>query len=201
MVRYAYICSQILQIYRAMDSIRFPIKPRQLISRIPNCRVMSFQKFAEINKCCLNDVIQICESKTGCTHYDTAKDRYLILLNESSSDNNVPGRKIWTEGHEYGHVQLGHLPIAAVPQLAENGFNNLSAAEFEAEADYFASMLLCPMPICQLLDIRSPQDIHEIFGLSYEASENRYNAYQKWVRSHRKTAWENDMKKLYITHR
>lgn len=184
-----------------MDSIRFPIKPRQLISRIPNCRVMSFQKFAEINKCCLNDVIQICESKTGCTHYDTAKDRYLILLNESSSDNNVPGRKIWTEGHEYGHVQLGHLPIAAVPQLAENSFSNLQVPEFEAEADYFASILLCPMPICQLLNVQSPQDIQRIFGLSGEASEIRYNAYEKWNRGHRKTAWENDMKKIFLNRR
>ncbi len=198
MIRYAYICSQILQIYRTMDKIRFPITPRSLIAQVPNCRVMSYQKFAEINNCKLDDVIQICESKTGCTHYDTTKNRYLILLNESSSGNNVPGRKIWTEGHEYGHVKLGHLPIAAVPQLAENGFNNLSMDEFEAEADYFASMLLCPMPICQLLNISSPQDIHNIFGLSYEASDIRYNAYEKWLRSHRKTAWENDMKRLYI---
>jgi hypothetical protein len=116
MIRYAYICSQILQIYRTMDKIRFPITPRSLIAQVPNCRVMSYQKFAEINNCKLDDVIQICESKTGCTHYDTTKNRYLILLNESSSGNNVPGRKIWTEGHESVMLSLPK-PIAPFRNL------------------------------------------------------------------------------------
>lgn len=199
MIRYAYIYAQVLQLYRSMNTIQFPITPRSFISQIQNCRVLSYEKFAEINNCNLRDVVQICESKTGCTHYDIAKDRYLILLNESSEDNNVPGRRIWTEGHELGHVQLGHLPLAAVPLLSENSFNNLQVPEFEAEADFFSSTLLCPMPICQVLDVRSSMDIQRIFGLSDEASENRFNAYLKWSRGHRKTVWENDMKRLFAS--
>ena len=52
------------------------------------------------------------------------------------------------------------------------------------------------MPLYEQLHIQSASDIQDVFGLSYEASNVRWNEYIKWKRSHRKTAWENDMKRL-----
>lgn len=85
--------------------------------------------------------------------------------------------------------------------LAENGFNNLTAPEFESEADQFAATLLCPMPLYEILRIESPSDIKRVFGLSKEASEHRWSEYVKWTRYHRKTAWENDMRRVYLQKR
>ena len=48
-----------------------------------------------------------------------------------------------------------------------------------------------------MLNIRSAQDIQRVFGLSCEASDVRWREYLKWKRTRRKTAWENDMKRLY----
>lgn len=197
MIRYTYICHQVLQIYKELDRIVFPIEPYELIRKIHNCRTMTYQKFAEINDCEIQDVILMCESKSGCTHYDVANDRYLVLWNEDSAGNNVEGRRRWTKAHELGHVVLEHLPTVAEPMLAENGFNNLTQPRFESEADYFAATLLCPIPLFSLLQILSPTDIQRVFGLSAEASCNRWNEYQKWIRYRKKTAWENDMRRLY----
>ena len=144
----------------------------------------------------MKDVFLLCESESGCTNYDVASDRYLVLFNSSTENNNVLGRIRWTLAHELGHVTLKHLPYIAEPSIAENNFNNLTHPELENEADYFAALLLCPMPLYEQLHIQSAQDVQRVFGLSWEASDVRWREYFKWKRSHRKTAWENDMRRL-----
>lgn len=79
MIRYPYIYNQVLQVYRGMDSISFPICTYDILAQLPNCRALTYQEFATINQCTVRDVIILCESKSGCTHYDIANDRYLIL--------------------------------------------------------------------------------------------------------------------------
>lgn len=162
-----------------------------------NCKLMTYKTFSEINHCSLQEVFLLCESQSGCTHYDVSNDRYLVLFNSSTANNNVIGRIRWTLAHEFGHVVLNHLPYIAEPLIAEHNFNNLSNPELEAEADYFAAAFLCPMPLFDQLHIQSASDIQNTFGLSYEASEVRWKEYIKWKRNHRKTAWENDLKRIY----
>lgn len=197
MIRYAYICNQILQIYRSLDGLSFPLDPRKPFQLMNNCKLMTYKTFSEINHCSLQEVFLLCESQSGCTYYDVSNDRYLVLFNSSTANNNVIGRIRWTLAHELGHVVLNHLPYIAEPLIAEHNFNNLSNPELEAEADYFAAAFLCPMPLFDQLHIQSASDIQNTFGLSYEASEVRWKEYIKWKRNHRKTAWENDLKKIY----
>ena len=158
---------------------------------------MTYNKFAKLNDCTFEEVAAICESDSGCTHYDTVNNRYLVLFNSSSRNHNVVGRIRWTLAHELGHVILNHLPYLAEPRIAENNFNNLTHPELESEADYFAATLLCPMPLFETLNVRTVLDIKEVFGLSTDASEVRMRDYIRWKRTHRKTAWENDLKQLY----
>ena len=197
MIRYAYINNQVLNIYYNMQQICFPINIHKVIELIPNCRYMSYQKFAQVNGCTINDVIQICESQSGCTQYDVLNNRYLILCNQSTKNNNNIGRQRWTCSHEIGHIICKHLDISAYNMLSENGFIKDYNPEFEAEADYFAATLLSPFPLFKLLNIRSKVDIQNIFGLSCKASDYRYNQYIKWCNNRIKTSWENDMIKIY----
>ena len=197
MIRYAYICNQILQIYRNLDGLSFPLDPRKPFQLMDNCKLMTYKTFSEINRCSLQEVFLLCESQSGCTHDDVSKNRYLVLFNSSTANNNVLGRIRWTLAHELGHVVLNHLPYIAEPLIAEHNFNNLSNPELEAEADYFAAAFLCPMPLFDILGVKSAKDIEITFGLSHEASECRWNDYVKWKRNHRKTAWENDLKRIY----
>ena len=47
MIRYPFIYNQVLQIYRDMEQIRFPIEPDNIISRFSNCRIRTYQQFAQ----------------------------------------------------------------------------------------------------------------------------------------------------------
>ena len=180
-----------------LPQITFPLDVQEVIKLIPNCRYMSYQKFAKINNCSINDVIQMCESKSGCTHYDISQNRYLILCNQSTQDNNNFGRQLWTCSHEIGHILCKHHSASAYSKLSENSFMCAENPEFENEADYFAATILSPFPLYEYLNVQSPLDVQNVFGLSAEASLYRYKEYLKWKQYHRKTAWENDIVKLY----
>lgn len=197
MIRYAFINNQVLNIYLQMPKIKFPLDIQSVIDYLPNCRYMSYQKFAEINNCSIEEVIQICESKSGCTHYDIMQNRYLILCNHSTDDNNNLGRQRWTCGHEIGHIICNHLTISAYEKLSENSLLQISDPTYESEADYFAATILAPFPLFKVLDIRSKKDVQRVFGLSNEASAYRYEQYVKWLSTRIKTAWENNMIRNY----
>lgn len=198
MIRYTYINNLVLSIYNTLPVIQFPIDVKEVIKYIPNCRYMSYQQFAEVNHCSISDVIQICESKSGCTHYDILQDRYLILCNQSTQDNNNSGRQRWTCSHEIGHILCKHHSISAYEKLSENSLlPHTNNQYFEAEADYFAATLLAPFPLFSFFNIQSAIDIQNVFGLSCEASLYRFKQYIKWKNNHRKTAWENDMKHIF----
>lgn len=180
-----------------LPEIRFPLDVKEIIRYMPNCRYMSYQQFAKINNCSINDIIQICESKSGCTHYDIKNDRYLILCNQSTADNNNIGRQRWTCGHEIGHIVCNHHTMSAYEKLSENSLLKTTNPEYEVEADYFAATLLAPFPLYKLLNIKSAIDVQNTFGLSTEASLYRYKQYLKWLNTRVKTSWENDMIRLY----
>lgn len=191
MVRDIKIKALVFEIYSKMDRIIFPIEPGSLITDIPNCRIMTYSEFAQVNECSVREVIRLCESKSGATHYDTANDRYLILWNRDESGFAGVGRKRWTKAHELGHVILRHLPQAA------ERFGNLKQPEFEQEADRFAADLLCPSPLFDLLHIQSPVDIGFVFGLSNEASNYRWEEYQRSLRHVENKQWDSDMRWLF----
>ena len=197
MIRYTHINNLVLSLYTTMSSIKFPLNTKNVIDYIQNCKYLSYQDFAEINHCSLSDVIQLCESKSGCTHYDVKQNRYLILCNQSTANNNNSGRQRWTCGHEIGHVMCKHHVLSAYDKLSENSLLKISNPEYESEADYFASVLLAPFPLFKVFNIQNTLDIQSVFGLSAEASQYRLIEYQKWLNHHRKTAWENDILKIY----
>lgn len=195
MIRRIYINNLVLKLYSQLPRIKYPLDLNEVLSLIPNCKLMSYQKFADINHCSVNDVIALCQSKSGCTHYDVETNRYLILVNLAETSNY--GRRRWTIAHEIGHIVCGHHILSAVDKIAENSFAQINNQDYEIEADYFAVTLLSPLPLFKAFEIQSARDIQNTFGLSAEASDIRLKEYKIWLRNHRKTAWENDIVNMY----
>ena len=195
MIRRIYINNLVLKLYSQLPRIKYPLDLNEVLSLIPNCKLMSYQKFADINHCPVNDVITLCQSKSGCTHYDVETNRYLILVNLAETSNY--GRRRWTIAHEIGHIVCGHHILSAVDKIAENSFAQINNQDYEIEADYFAVTLLSPLPLFKAFEIQSARDIQNTFGLSAEASDIRLKEYKIWLRNHRKTAWENDIVNMY----
>lgn len=192
MIRYNFINNLVLQIYKKLPSISFPLNIDDVVGLFHNCRYMSYQEFAAINHCNIEDVIQLCESVSGSTHYDALRDRYLILCNHSKDYSNSTGRQLWTAFHEMGHILCKHHLVSE---------SVLNRADIEAEADYFAATMLAPFPLFCVLNIKSVRDLQIRFGLSIEASVIRYKYYLRWKQTHFKTAWENDMTNTYMLKR
>lgn len=202
MRRHIYIQNQVLQIYRKLDVVSFPLDIDAVIKRHKNVRILSYQEFAKATQCSVSDVIKMCQSETGCTHYEPEKDRYLILYND---DGCVPGRILWTKAHELGHIVLKHfadIRCAKYATFAEEHPNGVLCADktqIESEADAFASIVLCPFPMFKDLGVRTASDIGSTFGVSRQAAEISEVQYKEWLAHHRKTAWENDMRSLLYT--
>jgi Zn-dependent peptidase ImmA (M78 family) len=192
-VRKNHIEACVLEIYQHMSHVSFPIDPISIIKSCPNCKILTYQQIMESSQCDLQEIIELCQSSEGCTHYDIAQDKYLILWNDD--DMIVDGRKRWTQAHELGHVVLKHLLLIAHKLTNQS---NLSESEYETEADYFAAMLLCPTPACEVLHISSPSEIQKQFGLSRTAALNRWKDYQRGGQHHHKTAWHDDLERVIL---
>lgn len=196
MIRYRYIENQVYKIYFNLPKLSFPIQPKEVVKLIPNCRYMTYQQFADMNQCSLKFVRQICQSDSGCCHYDSTNDRYLIIYNDSYSFLNSLGRQRWTFAHEIGHIVLGHFSIAAQEQFAEDRYDPYYDNIFEHEADFFASTLLSPLALFPVLNIQTANDAKWRLGLSKTASENRFHAYERWQNRYH-NVFDREIVKLY----
>lgn len=197
--RYTHVQFQVLRLFQTIpgELMKFPLNINAIIKTIYNCRAVSYETFAKDFNKSINDVIALCSSVSGCTHYERKTGRYLILYNSSVEHYNVAGRRLWTLGHELGHVVLAHPLIVQGQPLSENTFSIKHNPIVEAEADYFASQILAPLPLFKPLNINSPIDVEHTFGLSAQASLNQFSKYLKWENGHVKKSYENDLLKLF----
>ena len=101
------------------------------------------------------------ESEDGFTGINYGQ--YVIFYNDNRA---TYGRINNTIMHEIGHIVLGHLEES---ELAE------------AEAKFFAKYALAPPLLIHKLKLTSPDEIEEIFEISYEAAYYAYDYYQKWL--------------------
>lgn len=191
-IRYVFIKKQILNLLKLLppEILSFPLNPKEIIKYIEDCNISSYSSFAKHYHVTIDDVILMCRSKSGCTHFNNCK--YLIMYNDTTENNNVLGRQHWTIAHELGHIRLNHITQLTEKQLDKNLLNL-----FEKEADFFAAALLSPLPLFRYLNIESSSDVKSMFGLSMQASVNRFDQYLKWNKSHAKTSFDNDIVKVF----
>jgi len=196
LIRRAYIQQKVLEVYRMFPQISFPFNIYAVFQKMENVRFVSYQDSAKITGHSVKEIIEFCRSESGCTRYEVKKNRYVVYCN-LAEDINV-GRKRWTAAHELGHIALEHLTDKTIAQIAENNLDKKDCSiMFEREADFFAATVLCPFPLFRELDVRTSKDIRDVFGLSVEASKIRIDEYYKWRDLHVKTAWDNDLIRLY----
>ena len=197
MIRYKLVESKVYNIYSALNPLKYPIQPEEIIKLMPTVRYMTYQEFAELNKLRINTVCHLCESNYGCTQYDILNNRYLILCNDVFYWDNSLGRQRWTKAHELGHIVCKHFQMTALSTFSENPQSKINNEELEHEADFFASTLLAPLPMFQLLDIQNPHQARWKFGLSKTAAENRFHAYERWKQRGYMFSWEKEIVRLY----
>jgi len=171
------------------DILCFPFDIRKAVNTLEKCKMHAYQNFAWRNRVPLQDVIDFCQSETGCTHKQD--DKYIIMYNGSSK---FPNERIkYTIAHELGHIILGHHEIIRQQQIAQN--DRIDKA-LEREANYFAACILCPIPIIHQMKLESVYCIEDAFEVSREAAVIAWNDYYYYNKSYN-IPWHNDMIRLY----
>ena len=190
MVRRAFIQKKVLGLYRELEKISYPIEPQDLIPLLHiDSRMASYKDTARDIGATTDEIARLCGSNTGATHYDTQNQRCLILYNDDNSR-----RALWTQCHEIGHIVLGHVEL--IDKMAGHE-NRPEYRDYEEEADYFAWNILAPLPVMKELKIKDAEEAYRVFGLSAMAAGIQFERFQRWMEEHRKTAWENDIVKVY----
>lgn len=194
-IRERYIQQAVLNFYKDMPTnmLQLPFDILRAVSWIPKSLIFSYREFASMHNITVETVSRYAESEDGVTHYDKCSGGHIILYN----DNKPRGRQRFTVGHEVGHVLLKHLLILSISTAAQNNFYGISDIVIEQEADLFSGIVLCPFPVLKNIGVNSPSQIQKICDISTQASLIKYEQYIEWSRYHRKTAWENDITKLF----
>lgn len=127
-------------------------------------------------------------SKTKQINCFSLSDNAFKLYGEIYINDQFPhkGRQRFTIMHEIGHIIFEHSG-----ELQEN----------EDEADIFASNILAPRIMIHKYRCETSDQIHDIFGLSYEASNRALMDYRKWYENiaqttHRPSAPERQLELL-----
>ena len=95
-------------------------------------------------------------------------------------------RKNWTILHEIGHIVLDHTG---------------HSEHEEDEANFFAKYAIAPTVLVHKIGAECPEDIYNVFDISYEAAEYAYEYYCSWKaryeRINRLTVYEEKLLALY----
>ena len=119
------------------------------------------------------------KSKDGFTVEKNIGEWYIFYNGERDY-----GRINNTIMHEIGHIVLDHSEDS---ELAEK------------EVKFFAKFALVPPVLVHKLKLDNPEDIANIFAVSFEAACNAYSCYKKWLQygSSEYTKYELTLLKLF----
>ena len=156
-----------------------PVHPEAILTARGDCRLLPYSAFGQGSTSKAGparnggELGRLVGSPDGFTVFHADRRQYLVIYNDNW-DLDFYGRTRWTLAHELGHIFLGHF---------ENENTRLTAlldgaeqALYEAEANYFASMLLSYPILVRDVNPRFPEDLMRIFSISHDAAVNRLNS-------------------------
>lgn len=124
----------------------------------------------------------IAPSEFGYTIFDTNEDRWLLIYNESKCKETIR----FTLAHELGHIVLKHTD--------DNEINN-------SEANCFARNILCPLPIRDYYDLKTPIEYSKCFFISEPmatATINHYDSDLYYISQYNYTIIQNKISETAI---
>lgn len=170
--RYEEIKQIVVRMYEEYDISCVPINGFEIASKM-DIKVVPYSAYPEATQRLL-----LKKSDDGfCLQLDTGE--WYIYYN----DKKGYGRINNTIMHEIGHVVLDHTEDS---ELAEK------------EVKFFAKFALAPPVLVHKLKLESPEEIADIFEISYEAASNALSYYHKWLRYGDSEYTDYEEKILYL---
>ena len=109
---------------------------------------------------------------------------YIIYYNDIDSHNIInSNRYCWNIAHELGHILLEHHKTNEKTRIFRSSLSNQEYDYFEAEADYFAQLILVPHVVLYAFKIKNSSQLKSLCRISAPAANRRFYAYQQWIKN------------------
>lgn len=172
---YEFIKGEIIHIFEKYNIKCIPVSGFEIASKMK----IALIPYSGLSKRKLNKSLEV--SKDGFFIEKDGKEH--IFYNDI---DRCYERQNWTILHEIGHIVLDHTG---------------HSYQEEDEANFFAKYAIAPPVLVHKIGAKCPQDIYEVFDISFEAAVYAYEYYCSWKahyeRRNKLTAYEKKLISLY----
>lgn len=176
------IKSAVLSALEHHQQPELPFKIKAITRSYKNIRLISYSKHMRNMDISYSQMIAFTKSKDACTDYYVDHNLYYIYYNDIDSNIMNSNRYRWNIAHELGHVLLDHHKNYDRTRIFRNSLTSDEYNLLEAEADYFAQLILVPHAAILGFRIESYLNIRVLCKISDPAAKKRYYEYSKWKR-------------------
>ncbi|WP_191018044.1 ImmA/IrrE family metallo-endopeptidase [Treponema zioleckii] len=166
--RYEEIKEEVVELYKELHITKFPVNAMDVCKQLG----IAYKSYNQFTSRTFAAIIRASEDGM------VAKidKKFVIFYNPSKSAERIRS----TFFHEIGHIRLGH---------------KIHDEENEAEANFFASYFLVPVPLIHYFGLRFAQEIMDKFWVTFTLANYSLDRYQKRIRYSGTvfTQYENDL--------
>ena len=191
------IKSAVISTLEKTDKLTMPVNIKYITKRFSNIRLIPYSLHMKVYNLSYKEMLTFAGSNDAFTDYDANKRKYIIYYNDCDKSIMYSNRYRWNIAYELGHVALAHPIKHPEARLFRNSLSEHDYNLCEAEADYFAALILVPHSVLNSYKKRtiSKSDIMDRCKISNAASSIRFYEFQKWLRS--SNHYTNYDKKIY----
>ena len=180
--RRQYIKSLILSTLEKCSDISLPFKIKALCKTYANIRLIPFSKQMKRRNITYEEMKLFCGTNDSCADYYKDADCYIVYYNDIDRSRIINSNRYrWNIAHELGHILLGHHKSFSKTRIFRSSLSNYEYNHLEAEADYFAQLILVPHVVLYAFNITSASDIKRICQISGPAAARRFYAFKEWA--------------------
>lgn len=170
----------VLKTLRESGFNSLPVDIKSITKHFSNIRLIPYSVQMKTHNLTLDEVIDFAETRHSCVDLIIAngKKHYIIYYNDISRFIAKPYKRYrWNIAHELGHVLLEHNNEKT--RFFRRGLTDSEYDILEAEADYFAQLIL--VPHAAMLEFPVTRNYIRVrCEISDGASWHRWNDYSRW---------------------
>lgn len=176
------IKSVVLSVLQHFHHASLPVKIKAICKSYPNIRLIPFSVHMKRHNLSYEEMKEYCGTSDSCADYYAKYNKYIIYYNDVDIVRFVNSNRYrWNIAHELGHILLSHHKINDKTRIYRSSLSDAEYDYFEAEADYFAQLILVPHAVLYAFKIQNEHQLKTICKISNPAAKRRFRAYQQWI--------------------
>lgn len=180
--RRAEIKSCVISVLKEYGQPYVPVKIGNLIRNIPYIKLVTYSSQIRKFQITYKELIVDAETKDSYAVWNRTQDRYCIYYNDIEPNIVNSNRVRWNLAHELGHIILKHHAFCKQDKLFRSGLATNVYNYIEAEADYFAQLLLVPHVVLYAFKVTTEKQLKDLCQISGPAAKNRFRDYKQWIK-------------------